>query len=434
MAQNYTISLQRLTSTFNSYQDALTLQMSKIKSALRTTNVFLNRQGIRLEGLLPEPGMTQNFCTDQDMHQDIYWRGISISISQSLLHFSKMQTVEDFIQNTLDPALRIVRSNEKVLDMQLFSSILQVFQSFELCIEDSSSKIRQYLLDTNFTANHTQLFVLESVFRDLSKIAAIEGQCTLLYVILKSYSQENTIHFVQAFENPLNAFYSPHLLVTITNIILQIIQALTNEISSSCFPDALQNLNETHAILLRHFVLWTRTIRDIRGMGICLTLNTSVTEREEAYVLLARIMERKSEFRINEKDLMLPLTHFWENSPFVRISNLILSLDSFLDTLLSSACLLNTSSLIMSQHISKAAESSDTQQSLHHLSKMLPNFLTMPSLKPIPFTPITFDLASCYFEEFHELEKEDFKCFSTIDKHKEPTTSFVGRLAAWWKK
>jgi hypothetical protein len=74
---------------------------------------------------------------------------------------------------------------------------------------------------------------------------------------------------------------------------------------------------------------------------------------------------------------------------------------------------------------------------------MLPCFSQMPSLKPIPFTPITFDLvrylvkeektkvelfvntykASCYCEEFYELEQENFKCFSTIEKQKESTTS-----------
>jgi hypothetical protein len=58
--------------------------MTKIKSALRMTSVFLNRQGISLEGLLPEPPITQELCTDQEMHQDIYWRGISITVSQVL--------------------------------------------------------------------------------------------------------------------------------------------------------------------------------------------------------------------------------------------------------------------------------------------------------------------------------------------------------------
>jgi hypothetical protein len=54
---------------------------------------------------------------------------------------------------------------------------------------------------------------------------------------------------------------------------------------------------------------------------------------------------------------MLPLKPCWENCPFSRISSVILTLDSFLDTLLSTACILNTSSVIMSQHISKGTGS-----------------------------------------------------------------------------
>lgn len=457
LAKQYYMQLERIAAGTQSRMAAVNAQLTAVETQLRTVSYYLARQGMDVKAFLrTEPEMledavaTEHPVSDTEEPTELLWRGVRVTVLQSLISSSEYRSIERSVEEHLTPCVaRTLADGKEAPRPVVWTELLDTFSQVQKTVEKSSTLIRESLLDAteegSAQRDQTQLFVLESMIRDWTKLLAIELHLCLFHVILKTYSCNGFPHDqgTQSASNLCNASaYAPSLVVALADVTLQLLGNLETDISGTWPPPSLEAaIRMVQPVLLERLALWTRSVRDVRAMALCLVLQASGKHRD-SYVLMEHLVGRRREYHTqgDVDDFKFPDSPFWRHSAFARVAERLVNVDALLSRCLpllelhASASLIVASPSAFSCESKTVAPSYSTQYTIGavqelaaQLSRELPD-VDVPSLEPVPMKPIFFDLASTY------LEAPDLLSLCGEKRGEATTSGLVGRLTSWWRR